>query len=540
MPDARTSIGRRFTIGLAVGALVSLGLLSWFGYRAIVEWRNNSLLVAERRTSEAADLVREALIRDMRGVQQSILTSAQWIEFAPDHPSEASSVVAGAFALYPYPESFFIWQGEPDPARLVFFNRSNRRPAWAVVTSDAPGFPVVTERNPEIASELQRGILQSVSRGRGFAAFEITNRNITYQVVAQITYRDAFHEDVLQTVGFIVNLEWVRSHYFNELTEQVSAIGGGPAAGMRISVSDPQGHSMAGATPAPVTTLTVRRPFMLFFFDPLTAGDATLEEAVSGANRTLLIGAGAAMALIIGLVLTVRAERAAAELAELRSDFVSTVTHELKTPIATIRAAAETLSGGRLSGAEILQEYSQIVVVEAKRLTRLIENLLAYARITDVADVYSFERVDVGELIEEVHQEFQAQLHESACELIVMMPPGLPAVRGDRLALRLLFNNLVDNALRYSETERRVELTGAVEGVRIIVRVTDHGIGIPEDELSQITRKFVRGRRARPGGSGLGLAIASRIASDHGATLTIQSVVGKGTTVSVAFPPVPA
>jgi signal transduction histidine kinase len=122
--------------------------------------------------------------------------------------------------------------------------------------------------------------------------------------------------------------------------------------------------------------------------------------------------------------------------------------------------------------------------------------------------------------------------------LIVMMPPGLPAVRADRLALRLLFNNLVDNALRYSETERRLELSGAVEGVSIIVRVTDHGIGIPEDELSQVTRKFVRGRRARPGGSGLGLAIASRIASDHGATLTIQSVVGKGTTVSVAFPPV--
>src|SRR6476659_8555510 len=198
MADGRTSIGRRFTSGLAVGALVSLGLLSWFGYKAIVEWRNSSLLVAERRTSEAADLVREALIRDMRGLQQSILTSAQWIEFAPDHPSEASSVVAGAFALYPYPESFFIWQGEPDPARLVFFNRSNRRPAWAVVTSDAPGFPVVTERNLEIARELQPGILQSVSRGHGFAAFEITNRNITYQVVAQITYRDAFHEEVQQ------------------------------------------------------------------------------------------------------------------------------------------------------------------------------------------------------------------------------------------------------------------------------------------------------------------------------------------------------
>jgi two-component system phosphate regulon sensor histidine kinase PhoR len=414
----------------------------------------------------------------------------------------------------------------------------------------------VTERNPEIARELQHGILQSVSRGRRLAAFEVTNGNITYQVVAQITYRDAFHEDVLQTVGFIVNLEWVRTHYFSELTEEVSALGGGPKTDMKLSVSDSKGQRVAGGVSPSNAALTVRRPFALYFFDPLTVvpdppltgdhrwevsvittGDKTLEEAVNGANRTLLIGAGAALVLIMGLVLTVRAERAAAELAELRSDFVSTVTHELKTPIATIRAAAETLSGGRLTRADMLQDYGQIVVVEAKRLTRLIENLLAYARITDVADVYSFERLDLGELIEEVHQEFQAQLHESECELIVMMPAGLPAVRGDRLALRLLFNNLVDNALRYSDTERRVEITGGGDDDRVIVRVTDHGIGIPEDELTQITRKFVRGRRARPGGSGLGLAIASRIASDHGATLAIQSVVGEGTTVSVTFPP---
>jgi signal transduction histidine kinase len=557
MAQGSTSLRRRFTIGLAVGALGALGVLSWFGYRAIVEWRNSSLLVMERRTNEAADVVLQALLRDMRGAQQSVLTSTQWIEFAPGHPSEASSMVAGAFALYPYPESFFIWQGEPDPARLLFFNRSDRRPAWSAGASDTRAFPVITERNPEIARELQTRIAPSVSRGRPLAAFEITNHTITYQVVAEITYRDAFHEKVLQTVGFIVNLDWVRSHYFGELTQQVAGIGGGAAAGMKVNVADPAGHRVSGAAAAHGAALTVRRPFMLFFFDPLTvvpdtplsgnhrwqvevaaANDKTLEDAVSGANRTLLIGGGAALVLIIGLGLTVRAERAAAELAELRSDFVSTVTHELKTPIATIRAAAETLSGGRLKGADMLQEYGQIVVVEAKRLTRLIENLLAYSRITDVADVYSFERQDLGELIEEVHQEFQAQLHESQCDLIVAMPAGLPAVRGDRLALRLLFNNLVDNALRYSETGRHLEICGVMEGERVIVRVTDYGIGIPEDELKQITRKFVRGRRARPGGSGLGLAIASRIALDHGATLTIQSAVGKGTTVSVAFPAV--
>lgn len=552
-------VGRRFTAGLAMAVVVSLGLLSWFGYRAIVEWRNSSLLVVERRTSEAADLILEALVRDMRGVQQSVLTSTQWLEFSPDRPYEASNLVAGAFALYPYPESFFVWRGEPDPEGLVFFNRAGRRPAWSNGASDTSRFPVVIEHHSKVARKLKEGIVRSVSRGPRFAAFEITEQDIAYQVVAQITYRDAFHEQLLQAVGFIVNLDWVRAQYFSELTEQVSAIGGGPRAGMSVMISDSQGRQVTTVESPGNPALTVHKPFALYFFDPLTvvldpagarthewqitvssAGDETLARAISGANRTLLIGAGAALVLVIGLVLTVRAERATAELVELRSDFVSTVTHELKTPIATIRAAAETLSGGRLTGAEMFQEYGQIVVVEAKRLTRLIENLLAYSRVTDVADVYSFERLDVGELIDEVHQEFQAQLGGSDFELVVTIPSGLPSIRGDRLALRLLFNNLVDNALRYSDVERHVEISAELDSSTVVVRIADRGVGIPEDELGQIARKFVRGRRAQPGGSGLGLAIATRIAADHGAPLTIQSAVGKGTTVSVAFTPLRA
>ena len=112
-----------------------------------------------------------------------------------------------------------------------------------------------------------------------------------------------------------------------------------------------------------------------------------------------LTGAASALALAIGLVLTARVERESAKIAELRSDVVSTVTRELKTPIATIRAAAETLSQGRLSGIEAFQSYSRLVVGEAKRLSRLVENLLAYWRITDVADVYAFEPLEIEILV---------------------------------------------------------------------------------------------------------------------------------------------
>jgi hypothetical protein len=193
---------------------------------------------------------------------------------------------------------------------------------------------------------------------------------------------------------------------------------------MKLSVSDSKGQRVAGGVSPSHAALTVRRPFALYFFDPLTVvpdppltgdhrwevsvimtGDKTLEEAVNGANRTLLIGAGAALVLIMGLVLTVRAQRAAAELAELRSDFVSTVTHELKTPVATIRAAPKPVWGGshaptccRTTGRSSSSKPSGSLASSKPARLRLHHRR---------ADVYSFERLDLGELIEEVHGSFR-------------------------------------------------------------------------------------------------------------------------------------
>jgi signal transduction histidine kinase len=540
---------------LAIGVCISVGLLSWFGYHAILEWRRSSLLVADRRASEAADLLLEALTHDMHGVQQTVLTSQQWNDFAADRPYEISNLVASTFARYPYPESFFAWRGEDSPDSFVFFNRSDRRPPWLPGKPGPSRFPVVIERAPATAGVLQTRIRRDASRGRRFSAFELTLHGVDYQIVSQLSYQDPFRERLLEAAGFMVNLDWVRAHYFSELARQVSEIGGGAQAGLDLVVSDPAGRTVAGTRPSSRPELINQRPFALTFFDPLVvtpdppdklaarwnvevsaANDPTLAQAISGANRTLAIGAASALALAIGLVLTARAERASAKLTELRSEFVSTVTHELKTPIATIRAAAETLSGGRLTGIDTFQAYGRLVVVEAKRLTRLVENLLAYSRITDIADIYTFEPIDVGEFVEDIQREFQGQLTQFGFDLQVDIPPGTPPVRGDRLALRLLFDNLIDNSIRYSDKARFLRLSAHREDGHVTIGITDSGIGIPAEEISQVTRKFFRGRKAPSGGSGLGLAIASRIASDHGGTLSIRSVVGEGTTVSVTLP----
>jgi signal transduction histidine kinase len=555
MPRLSWKLTGRVAGWLATGVCISVGVLSWFGYHAILEWRHTSLLVADRRASEAADLLLEALTHDMHGVQQSVLTSPQWNDFAADRPYEISSLVASTFARYPYPESFFAWRGEPSTDSFVFFDRSDRRPAWVPGKSGRNRFPVVIEYAPTIAGALQARINSDVAGGRRFSTFDITLHGVPYQIVSQIRYQDPFHERVLEVAGFTVNLDWVRAHYFSELTRQVSEFGDGQA-GLNLLVSDPSGHYVAGTPPTVRPQLISRRKFALAFYDPIVvtpnpatgestefwtvevnaANDPTLAQAISGANRTLAIGAASALVLAIGLGLTARAERASAKLSELRSDFVSTVTHELKTPIATIRAAAETLSGGRLTGIDAFQSYGRLVVAEAKRLTRLVENLLAYSRITDSADVYIFEPMDVAPFVKEMLREFQGQLAQAGFEVAVDIPPGTPPIRGDRLALRLLFDNLIDNSIRYSDNVRSLRLSAAGDDRTVTIRVDDAGIGIPADEISQVTRKFVRGRKTPSGGSGLGLAIANRIAKDHGGTLSIHSIVGEGTTVSVTLP----
>lgn len=555
----RTSLPTDIRRGLSDWLILGIGLfvvlLSWYGYRAMIEWRRSYELLAERRSHETADLLLKALVRDMRAVQESVL-SAEWGRLATvDRPYEIGHLVASVFARYPYPESFFTWSADLDATELTFFNRSDRRPPWAGTVSRETNFPVVTERHSAVGQLLLERVRQDAQRRSRLSAFHITLAGTPYQVVAQLDYRDIYRERLANVVAFTINLDWAREHYFRDLTHQVWNVSGSSDEGLTFSVVDAEGAQVVGSPIREGDALTNTRPFELMFFDPdlmidpppdlprepwkvqvSAARDVALSQAISGANRTFLLSAASAFALAIGLVLTARAEHTNARLAEMRSDFVSTVTHELKTPIATIRAAAETWSQNRLSGIDTFQSYGRLIVQEAKRLSRLIENLLAYARITDIAQVYAFESLPVGVLFKDIQQEFEAQLDEAGFDLEINLSPDIGPVRGDRLALRLLFDNLIDNAIRYSRAERRVHLAAESSGRTVTIHVSDSGVGIPPDEIALVTQKFVRGSQAPSGGSGLGLAIAARIARDHHGALSIRSTPGEGTTVSVSLP----
>jgi signal transduction histidine kinase len=545
--------------GRMVGVLVlamcaSVAGLAWFGFHAMREWRHSSAQLIRRLADDHADLLATALRRDMRGVQTLVLASRDSADYASQPTPDFSDEVAAAFARYPYPESFFGWRND-DPDGLVFFNRANREPAWSQGTPVAARYPVVVQRGEPTARELLDAIRRVAALGRTYAVFDTELAGQSYQVVARLQYRDLFRRELDSITGFTVNLAWVRHGYFAQLTSEVARIG---EAGTRLEygISDEAGQPVIGV---PKLGDAAVREFRLEFFDPSisqvesdsgarhpwhirvsAAADPTLIWATREGDWITVMIAAMSLALALSVLIVAHAARCSASLAAMRADFVSTVTHELKTPLAGIRAIGDTLVRGAL-GAQGVREYAGLLVHESRRLTRLLDNLLAYSRISDVTQAYTFERLDPAALIDDSIGAFRRQLTDRQFSLDVSADQRLPPVRGDRTALQFALDNLIDNAIHYSGDRRWLGVTARCAANQIVFEVSDHGAGIPADEIEAVQRRFVRGTRAaRTKGTGLGLAIVKRIAADHGGQFELQSHVGVGTVARLRIPVSPA
>lgn len=554
---SRGAWARTLAAWLAIGVCGSVLALTWFGSNAIREWQGSEARLASDRVRRTTDLLVKALARDMRGVQSSVLASPRWHDLTTDPTVEINALAASAFARYPYPESFFAWQHPSPSDTLTFFNRTERPPLWVPKAPTPQPFPVTVAAMPEVARVLMEHITADAATGARFATFETAVSGAPYQVVARLVYRDPRREQLDGVFGFTVSLDWVRRHYFQELVDQVT-LPDNMSDEFSVRIVDEQGQLVAGPASAPEDAPRTEQGFPLAFFDPLILGldpprnlsprqwmvraqahvDPALAGAIRGANRTLIIAALSAVVLAMGLVLTARATRARARLAEMRSDFVASVTHELKTPLASIRALADTLVSGRVAAPETQREYALLIAQEAKRQTRLVDNLLAFARITDVTEAYSFEAISTPELVDGVVDRFRSQLVERSFHVTVDVRDDVPAIHADRVAMELLLDNLIDNAIRYSTDDRHIAISAEHDDAKVRIRIADHGIGIPPEELPHVIKRFYRGRGVQVNGSGLGLAIANRIVADHGGALTIDSVVQSGTVVTMWLPTV--
>jgi two-component system phosphate regulon sensor histidine kinase PhoR len=239
----------------------------------------------------------------------------------------------------------------------------------------------------------------------------------------------------------------------------------------------------------------------------------------------ILIGLSA-ITVFVGLGVLTVAVRTEKQASALKSDFIANVSHELKTPLSLIRMFGEMLATGRTKGPETAKEYAQIITRESERLSRLIDNVLDFARIERGKAAYAFAIGDLGEVLSRALDVYRYRVDREQMALHVHIADDLPPVRIDESAMTLVVMNLVDNALKYAADGKELAVSVTHEDGRVKLAIRDRGPGIPEDERERIFDRFYRGRdvRGRPvRGSGIGLSLVEHIARAHGGTVEVES-----------------
>lgn len=243
--------------------------------------------------------------------------------------------------------------------------------------------------------------------------------------------------------------------------------------------------------------------------------------------------------LAFGLILTTRAVSHELELARMKSDFVSTVSHEFKSPLTSIRQLAEMLQAGRVPSEERRNEYYAILVEQSSRLSTLIANILDLARMEEGKKEFRFEEVEVGSLLEEVLSGARHRVVHAGFEIQAIVDDNLPKVRADKEAISRALSNLLDNAVKYSGEGRAVNVRAFVCEGWLSIAVEDFGVGIPTEELDRVFDRFYRGGDALTRsvkGSGLGLTLVKQVVEAHGGEVQAESAPGRGSTFTIRLP----
>jgi signal transduction histidine kinase len=277
----------------------------------------------------------------------------------------------------------------------------------------------------------------------------------------------------------------------------------------------------------------------------LSLKDPKFFDATSEHRTAVYLWTGLLVLAAMGVLtlLAVRILRRQMALVRLKNDLAATVSHELKTPLSSMRVLVDTLLDADKIEEQKAREYLQLIAQENDRLSRVIQNFLTFSRME--RNKHTFDLVVeppsriIDATIDAVHERFAAP----GCRFETQVEENLPDVMADADALATVLINLLDNAYKYSEAIKHIVLSVRAENGRVIFSVRDNGIGIPPRETRRIFHPFhqVDPRLSRQGsGCGLGLSIVQNIVKGHGGSVSVDSAPGRGSTFTISIPALPA
>ncbi|MFA5805576.1 MAG: ATP-binding protein [Melioribacteraceae bacterium] len=319
-----------------------------------------------------------------------------------------------------------------------------------------------------------------------------------------------------------------------------------PNEEVRVALVDATDHILfpAGLSTA---TIVLKKPFSRFEnlasgtkLALVAMGENPLEAISSKSLIIYYILLGAVIVLIaFGIVFILRDISREERISVMKSEFIANVSHEIKTPIATIRTLAENLNEGWVTGEEKQREYFHLIEREAERLTHLVENILDFSRIERAKKIYRMETNSISETTKKAIERFRLLVDGHGVIIKENIENDLPLYMLDSEAYEQVLLNLLDNAVKYSREDKFIEVSCKHQNDSIIIEVSDHGIGISKKDIEKIFEKFFRspipdGRKIP--GSGIGLTLVKEIIEAHGGKIEVESEIGKGSTFKFSFP----
>jgi len=243
--------------------------------------------------------------------------------------------------------------------------------------------------------------------------------------------------------------------------------------------------------------------------------------------------------LIFGAFLITRTIAHEMEILKIKSDFVSSVSHEFKTPLTSIKALTERLKEGKVKDPAKMKQYFSVISQDTDKLTRLVRNILDFSKIEEGKKEYEFVETDVAQLMIQQIESFRKDEIQKGAKINIQIPEDIPLLNIDREAFSQALINLLNNALKFSPDRKEVYVNVKKDAENVIIEVKDKGIGISQDEIDKIFDKFYQGRNALRRsikGTGLGLTLVKHTVEAHGGRISVESKIGQGSTFSLVFP----
>jgi len=390
----------------------------------------------------------------------------------------------------------------------------------------------------EILPEIETGLrqrssseLQSISTSR-----EINNS------IFKLSYFKlpaTFQDHQLQIMGYQFDDDYILSSMFPGILDSVElgkdvlvGILGGNDSLMYIQQNIPLHRYLVAENFSRQFT-----DWKVALFDPMGRSI----EQITGKEKLLYLILFAAIiaVMLIGIILMVRTVIHESEISRLKSEFVSNVSHELKTPLALIRMFGETLDSGMVKDEKDRRKFYSIIRKESERLTHLINNVLDFSRMDAGVKEYNFQEDDLVEAVRSSLEAYKYQISDSGFNIENELPGEPVILKIDRDAISQVLLNLLNNAVKYSDEEKYIKVKVWKNSGFAMFSVTDHGVGISKEEMKKIFDKFYRVSTTgtkETRGSGLGLTLAQHIVEAHGGTIKVESEVGNGSIFTVSIP----